>query len=90
VDGDRFGLARDQLAERLGRENVSTRKYFSPPLHRQTAYQQVPSVADLSVSDELASTMITLPLNSHMPMGLVDEICDLVRELHEESCGGTL
>ncbi len=82
VDGDRFGMTRDELAERLGQENVSTRKYFSPALHRQTAYRGIPEGADLSVTEELAASMITLPLYSHMPADLVDEICDLVGEMH--------
>jgi dTDP-4-amino-4,6-dideoxygalactose transaminase len=82
VDGERFGMTRDELAERLGRENVSTRKYFSPALHQQTAYRDVPAGPDLSVTEELASSMITLPLYSHMPSDLVDEICDLVSEVH--------
>jgi dTDP-4-amino-4,6-dideoxygalactose transaminase len=80
VDGERFAMTRDQLAERLGRENVSTRKYFSPALHQQTAYRDVPGT-DLSVTEKLASSMITLPLYSHMSAGLVDEICDLICEL---------
>ncbi|QQQ79711.1 DegT/DnrJ/EryC1/StrS family aminotransferase [Saccharothrix sp. 6-C] len=82
VDGARFGMTRDELAERLARENVSTRKYFSPALHQQRAYRDVPVDADLSVTEHLASSMITLPLYSHMPARLVDEICDLIGELH--------
>ncbi|MFE6053194.1 DegT/DnrJ/EryC1/StrS family aminotransferase [Kitasatospora sp. NPDC056446] len=82
VDAERFGMDRDTLAERLHRENVSSRKYFSPALHQQTAYLDVPAGPDLTVTEELASSMITLPLYSHMPAELVDGICDLVTELH--------
>ncbi|MBB5849922.1 DegT/DnrJ/EryC1/StrS family aminotransferase [Amycolatopsis umgeniensis] len=82
VDAARFGMTRDVLAERLGQENVSSRKYFSPALHQQTAYRHIPAAADLSVTEELASSMITLPLYSHMPAQVVDEICDIVREIH--------
>jgi dTDP-4-amino-4,6-dideoxygalactose transaminase len=82
VDGTRFGMTRDELAERLGRENVSTRKYFSPALHQQTAYRDVPAGPSLPVTESLASSMITLPLYSHMPSDLVDGICDLICELH--------
>ncbi|EME55876.1 DegT/DnrJ/EryC1/StrS family aminotransferase [Amycolatopsis decaplanina] len=82
VDATRFGMTRDLLAERLGSENVSTRKYFSPALHQQTAYRDIPVVADLSVTEELAASMITLPLYSHMPARVVEEICDLIREIH--------
>ncbi|MEU3623582.1 DegT/DnrJ/EryC1/StrS aminotransferase [Amycolatopsis coloradensis] len=82
VDAAHFGMSRDALAERLGRENVSTRKYFSPAMHQQTAYRDVPAVAELPVTEELASSMITLPLYSHMPARVVGEICDLIREIH--------
>ncbi|HET6287437.1 MAG TPA: DegT/DnrJ/EryC1/StrS family aminotransferase [Amycolatopsis sp.] len=82
VDPARFGMNRDVLADRLGRENVSTRKYFSPALHQQTAYRDVPAGAELSVTEELAASMITLPLYSHMSARVVDEICDLIREIH--------
>lgn len=82
VDAERFGMSRDELAERLRRENVSTRKYFSPALHRQTAYRDEPEGADLAITDDLAATMITLPLYSHMPADLVEGICDLISELH--------
>ncbi|MEU7530256.1 DegT/DnrJ/EryC1/StrS family aminotransferase [Saccharothrix sp. NPDC042600] len=81
VDATRFGMGRDELAARLARENVSTRKYFSPALHRQTAYRDVVG-PDLPVTDALASSMITLPLYSHMPAHLVDGVCDLVHDLH--------
>jgi len=82
VDSEVFGMTRDELADRLRRENVSSRKYFSPALHQQTAYRGVPAGANLSVTEELSSSMITLPLYSHMPADLVDGICDLVCELH--------
>ena len=82
VDSARFGMTRDELADRLRRHNVSTRKYFSPALHQQTAYRDLPARSQLPVTEELASGMITLPLYSHMPADLVDEICDLICDLH--------
>lgn len=82
VDGEQFGMTRDELAEGLRRHNISTRKYFSPALHQQTAYRDVPSTAHLPVTEALAASMITLPLYSHMPADLVDEICVLIRDLH--------
>jgi dTDP-4-amino-4,6-dideoxygalactose transaminase len=85
VDGERFGLTRDRLAEALARENVATRRYFDPPLHRQTAYGDVPPRTDLAVTERLAARMITLPLYSHMPAELVDGVCDLIRELHADA-----
>jgi dTDP-4-amino-4,6-dideoxygalactose transaminase len=85
IDSDLFGLTRDQLAKLLAKENVSTRKYFSPALHQQTAYRNAPLSTDLPVTEQLAATMLTLPLYSHMPMELVDNICDLISELHADA-----
>ncbi len=40
VDAAAFGLSRDELARALAAENIDTRKYYDPPVHRQTAYLQ--------------------------------------------------
>ncbi|MFD7137216.1 DegT/DnrJ/EryC1/StrS family aminotransferase [Streptomyces sp. NPDC059894] len=85
VTAQEFGMTRDELAERLRQENVTTRSYFDPALHQQTAYQHLHRQSSLTVTEQLASTMITLPLYSHMPAELVDEICALVTELHSAS-----
>ena len=38
VDPATFGMNRDELADALLAENITTKKYFSPPLHRQDLY----------------------------------------------------
>ncbi|HMB03353.1 MAG TPA: aminotransferase class I/II-fold pyridoxal phosphate-dependent enzyme, partial [Isosphaeraceae bacterium] len=40
VDPEAFGLTCDELAAALGAENIDTRKYYDPPVHRQTAYRR--------------------------------------------------
>src|SRR5206468_13052776 len=40
IDPKSFGLNRDQLAFALAAENIDIRKYYDPPVHRQTAYRQ--------------------------------------------------
>ncbi|HWH00939.1 MAG TPA: DegT/DnrJ/EryC1/StrS family aminotransferase, partial [Pilimelia sp.] len=82
VDPAGFGLTRDQLAECLRRENVSTRSYFSPPLHRQTAYRRFRPTVPLTGTDTLAERRLTLPLYSHMPADVVERICAVVHTLH--------
>ena len=82
VTAEEFGMTRDELADRLRQENVTTRSYFNPALHQQTSYQHLHHQDGLAVTEQLASTMITLPLYSHMSAELVDDICDLVTELH--------
>ncbi|MFJ6694914.1 DegT/DnrJ/EryC1/StrS family aminotransferase [Streptomyces sp. NPDC091272] len=77
-----FGTDRTQLAKSLSGEGISTRFYFDPPLHRQTAYRSETAPAALPVTDRLSERMITLPLYSHMPEHDVDRVCDVVRRAH--------
>ena len=37
IDDQAFGLTRDELATALAAENIDTRKYFDPPVHRHNA-----------------------------------------------------
>ncbi|WP_345672051.1 DegT/DnrJ/EryC1/StrS family aminotransferase [Streptomyces similanensis] len=82
VDPDTFGLDRTALARLLSAEGISSRSYFDPPLHRQTAYRGDFAPPALPVTDRLAARMITLPLYSHMPEDDVDRVCDAVRRAH--------
>lgn len=80
--GDEFGLGRDELAECLRREGIASRPYFNPPLHRQTVYADVANPGDLPGTDELARTMLTLPLSAHLDDEVVDRVCDAIRRIH--------
>jgi len=85
VDDAHFGLTRDGLARALAAENVETRPYFSPPVHRQRAIAPyVPEGVDLPVTDLLAGRALSLPLYSHMDVKVVDAIADLIVRIHEQ------
>jgi dTDP-4-amino-4,6-dideoxygalactose transaminase len=75
VDGERFGCPRDGVVVALRAEGVETRPYYSPPVHRQPAYEAVPS-PPLPVTERLSSQVISLPIWSHMPMETVDRVCE--------------
>jgi dTDP-4-amino-4,6-dideoxygalactose transaminase len=81
VDPTGFGLSRDQLARCLAVENVATRPYFCPPVHRQTAYREVRPTVPLDTSERLAVSLLTLPLYSHMEVDLVDGISEAVASI---------
>jgi dTDP-4-amino-4,6-dideoxygalactose transaminase len=84
VHAGEFGLTRDVLAAALARENIPTRSYFDPPLHRQAAYR-ARAAASLPVADALAREALTLPLYSHMPEIEVDGVCEALVRAHEHS-----
>jgi dTDP-4-amino-4,6-dideoxygalactose transaminase len=84
VDPDVFGMGRDELAIALAAENVDTRKYYEPPVHRQTAYNQFATGDEMLDNTELlASRSLSLPIWSHMNDEVVLDICSAVRHIHE-------
>jgi dTDP-4-amino-4,6-dideoxygalactose transaminase len=85
VDATKFGLPRADLARALAGEGVPTRKYFDPPVHRQTAYGAIAGEVRLPRADMLASSTLTLPLSSHMPFEHTKRVCDAIVAVHEQS-----
>lgn len=84
VDANAFGLSRDDLARALASENVDTRAYYDPPVHRQTAYAQFASKSEtLHNTDLLAARSLSLPVWSEMSDETALDICRAVARIHE-------
>jgi dTDP-4-amino-4,6-dideoxygalactose transaminase len=84
VDSDSFGLNRDELAIALLGENIDVRKYYDPPVHRQTAYTQfAPKRRTLHNTDLLAAQSLSLPMWSNMDEKTTLDICRAVARIHE-------
>jgi dTDP-4-amino-4,6-dideoxygalactose transaminase len=81
VVSSEFGLARDHVVRALVAEGIPTRPYYSPPVHRQTAYSDVTGPA-LPNTDALAAGVVSLPIWSHMTIELVDRISDAISRIH--------
>ena len=75
VDAERFGMGAPALAEALAAEGIQTRRYYSPPVHRQRAYRTFgPGNGALPVTDAAAAQVLTLPLWPGMDDELVDRV----------------
>jgi dTDP-4-amino-4,6-dideoxygalactose transaminase len=86
VDHDAFGLTRDELGSALEAENVETRRYYDPPVHRQIAYRSFTSTAStLRNTELLASTILSLPIWSHMEDAAVFGVCSAVERAYESA-----
>lgn len=84
IDPEKFGLDRDELAEALAVENVDTRKYYEPPVHRQTAYEHFAYPSNgLRNTELLSERSLSLPVWSHIPNETVMGICEAVRRIYE-------
>ncbi len=86
VDDLDFNMGRDSLAEYLGKRGIATRKYFYPPVHKTDAYWESYGKQydeTLTVTNEVAGKVLSLPLWSHMDPDTVDHVCETVIEAHE-------
>jgi dTDP-4-amino-4,6-dideoxygalactose transaminase len=84
LDEEAFGASRDSVATALGADGVQTRKYYSPPVHRQKAYADVVS-PELPVTDRLAAQVISLPIWSHLPLEEVDRVGEVFAAIQEHA-----
>ena len=78
-----FGLTRDELAEALAAENIDTRKYYEPPVHRQTAYQQFYDGRPLPNTEWLARNSLSFPMWSNIEPQVITNICQAVQRIYQ-------
>ncbi|MCI0645021.1 MAG: DegT/DnrJ/EryC1/StrS family aminotransferase [Chloroflexi bacterium] len=83
MEPEAFGLNRDELAQALAAENIDTRKYYQPPVHRQTAYAHYTNGQPLPETEWLSNHSLSLPIWSHMSDEVALGICATVSRIHE-------
>jgi dTDP-4-amino-4,6-dideoxygalactose transaminase len=72
-----YGVDRDVLVDALQAEGIETRRYFWPAVHEQRPYASS-GTAELPVSSDLASRVVTLPIWPAMSDADVDTIADVL------------
>lgn len=85
IDTTSFGLDRDLLALALAAENIDTRKYYQPPVHRQTAYRHFFNGHPLPGTDWLAANSLSFPMWSNMEPDVALGICEAVQRIQAAS-----
>jgi len=87
VDPLGFGMTRDELAIALDAENIMTRKYFDPPLHKQRAYLQDCTKYDgrLSITEKISRSILCLPIFSHIEADVVERISETIFNIRQDN-----
>jgi dTDP-4-amino-4,6-dideoxygalactose transaminase len=87
IDAVAFGITRNELALTLAEQNIETRCYYDPPVHRQSAYRQFASpLTDLTNTDFLSASVLCLPLWSTMEDSVVSDVSLTIEQAHEFAC----
>lgn len=84
LDPPAFGLTPAQLAAALRAEGIDSRRYYSPPVHRQKAYAGL-GPEPLPVTDRVAEQVLTPPLWSHMDEGQIEAVAGAVVACHRRA-----
>jgi dTDP-4-amino-4,6-dideoxygalactose transaminase len=70
---------RDMVVQVLRENGIGSARYFSPHLAQHPYFRAVGTAGDLSVTDEVAARIISLPLSDGMTADHVVEVCDVLR-----------
>jgi dTDP-4-amino-4,6-dideoxygalactose transaminase len=81
VDGQEYGISRDDLYEKLKEWNVFTRRYFFPLVCDYACYRHVSVTDPLTVARRVANSILTLPIYDSLPIDDVEAICDIIESL---------
>jgi dTDP-4-amino-4,6-dideoxygalactose transaminase len=84
IEPQLFGLDRDMLAYCLERENISTRKYYYPPVHVQDACHAAcgDKKEELPVTEYVSQNILSLPIYSHMTDEEAEKVCKAVQKIY--------
>ncbi len=86
VDAEQFGLSAPQIQAALDAEGIDSRRYYHPPIHRQTSYLgEWQDPRPLPVTEELAGSVLSPPLWSHLEDAFLDRVVDVIVELHRHA-----
>jgi dTDP-4-amino-4,6-dideoxygalactose transaminase len=83
IDPDLFGMNRDGVAEQLRGEEIQTKKYYYPPLHRLSILKEECKDVHLPRTEKMSSSVLSLPAYSHMSMEQVDTVCKAIEDCHK-------
>ena len=85
VTPEAFGMTRDALATALLAENIETKKYFYPPLHKQDLYKQFydPRRDDLSQTEYITESVLSLPIYESLSDETVHTVAHAIKNLIE-------
>ncbi|MHA1568558.1 MAG: DegT/DnrJ/EryC1/StrS family aminotransferase [Alphaproteobacteria bacterium] len=73
---------RDEIWRRMTTQNVQTKRYFYPPLHRLRSYAGYPPPQPpLQATERAADTALALPIYSHLSTEEVDQVCARLKSI---------
>jgi len=82
INSGLFGMSRDALASALAAENIETKRYFYPPLHRQRVFSNLDHAdVRLETTENVTNGILSLPIYESLPDEAVRRIAFGIRRI---------
>ena len=78
-----FGASRDSLLTFLREQGIEARRYFCPPVHRQSLYSHIWDGRPLPITECVSSRILNVPIYSSLTDQDVNRVCDSIACAHE-------
>lgn len=83
LDEEEFGVSRDFVCAALERDNVQTRRYFDPPLHRQRLYRDCRRVGDLRNTEWISARVLNPPVYTRLGEQRAGQIAERILSIRD-------
>lgn len=77
-DKDIFGKSRDEIAMKLGENDIFARKYFYPLTSEFECWKGKFEIQKTPIAEKVSRQVLTLPLYADLTCDDVDRICDII------------
>lgn len=82
VDAEKYGMTRDELYEKMKKQNVFGRRYFYPLISNLSIYNHLESAdpANLPIANQKADTVICLPMYVGLTEQQIEKIVNQIKK----------
>lgn len=75
---DNYKYTRDEIFDKLGKENIIARKYFYPLISDYECYRAKYSSKDTPVAKYISDRVLCLPMYADLELEVIDKSCDII------------
>lgn len=75
---DNYKYTRDEIFDKLGKENIIARKYFYPLINDYECYRDKYNSKETPVAKYISDRVLCLPMYADLELEVVDKICDII------------
>lgn len=73
-----FGMDRNQIADKLSKNNIFGRKYFYPLTSKFSCYKEIFTAQPTPIAEDISNRVLCLPMYADLALEDVDRICNII------------